>query len=116
MLPLTPQMCAAAYECLRAFPPMIRWRLPAAEAVEFRVVNRLDIQGECSRWLHDGTHIISVSSATVGHTVTLLGALAHEMVHMRQYVLGRDWRVHGDEFHRAARLVCRYHGFDPKAF
>ncbi len=116
MLPLEPHHVAAAYEFMRALPPVCRWRLPPADAVEFRIAARRDIHGELTHWLHDGTHIITVSSETIGHTKTLLEALGHELVHMRQYLKSRDWHSHGEAFQRDARLLCRYHGFDPKAF
>jgi hypothetical protein len=43
---LTPERCAAVYECLRQFKPFNRWRLPSAKSVEFRTPQRADIMGE----------------------------------------------------------------------
>jgi len=51
MLPLTPQMCAAVYDCLREFPPFSRWKLPPADEIEFRCTARNDCTADLWRAL-----------------------------------------------------------------
>lgn len=105
-LKLTPEILAHAYEFLRSTPPFRRWKLPPYSGFQFRVTKHLD------RYAHFNPAIpeIAVSERKVGHTHTLLVAVAHEMVHASG-PLG-----HGAAFKRKADLVCKHHGFDPKEF
>ena len=114
-LRLTPAMLEAAYEYLRSTPPFRGWRLPHADDVEFRVLNTKDYM---ALWEKNGTqHRISISDSRVGHTHTLMVAMAHEMVHIRQDRDGtEDKQDHNDAFRKHARRICRVHGFDPKEF
>lgn len=111
-------MVAAAYEFLRTTPPFKRWRLPDAEAIEFNVLRISHLQAQHQRYHRTRNHVITVSELRVGHTLTLLGAVAHEMIHLYQDERGTETKgaEHNAEFQRLAKLVCRYHGFDPKAF
>jgi len=119
MLPLTPDMVAAVYECLRQFPPFSRWKLPPADEVEFRVSNQRNTMGEYTRYVRTREHIVIVSSLTVGHFATLASVVAHEMVHLKQAIDKTESKrigVHNVEFHRLAKQVCKIHGWDYKAF
>lgn len=105
----------AAYNYLNETPPFNRWNLPDGDDVVFRVVRDRTVYG----WhdLHRGKHVVAVSSATVGQTITLLKTVAHEMVHMHERGSSAACRTgHSAAFHRWAEQVCKYHGFDPKAF
>lgn len=61
---------------------------------------------------------IRFSRHYVGFTHTLMSVMAHEMIHIRQYIHRLDTAktMHNAAFHKDAKLVCRHHGFDPKAF
>lgn len=111
---LTPEILRAAYEYLRATPPFNRWRLPAADEVEFHVTRHKDRTGDCET-AGGQEPIIRISAALVGWTSSLMATMAHELVHL--YLDRKGVRAHhGREFQRCARLVCKRHGFDPRLF
>jgi SprT-like family len=116
-LRLTPEMLAGAYDFLRISSPFRGWRLPEADDVEFEVIRARDRLGHYCKGL-GAPHRIAISASNVGHTETLIRTIAHEMIHLHQ----RERRSetpnteHNAEFQRLARLVCLYHGFDPRAF
>ena len=101
---------------LRSFPPFSRWNLPPADEVEIRTPQRSDVLGEWSKW-EGGHHIITISSKSHGHLITLIQTVAHEMIHAYQDIKGTSNRAqHNAEFKRLAAQVCRVLGFDEKAF
>lgn len=112
-LPLDPAMLEAAYEYLRATPPFRRWKLPPGEEIEFHVIASQGLRGRCVGDRQD--HSIAISAGTIGHTLSLMMAMAHEMIHVRDNLAGIRAH-HGSSFRRGAVQVCRYHGFDPKLF
>lgn len=112
-LRLTPDMLAAAYDFLRTTQPFRGWGLPDSDALGFHVVRRSKISAEFG--IENGVPFIRVSETYNGHTMTVLGTVAHEMIHLRQHLTG-DREHHGPRFQRMAARVCRAHGFDPKTF
>jgi hypothetical protein len=118
-LPLTPETLAASYEYLRTTPPFSKWNLPDAEDVKFSVGKALDC---FAHYQWDGTrHTITVSSRATGYTMTLITSMSHEMVHLHLWETKQESkrsgpRHHNAAFKRYAAQVCKYHGFDPKAF
>jgi hypothetical protein len=126
-LRLTPEVLSSAYEFLKATKPFNKWKLPAADQVVFRVVRAIPCAPEV--WAqhlsdrqtknhpHKGHHLIDINERKVGHTLTLIQTMAHEMCHVRESMLVKyTGEAHGKTFWRLAREVCRHHGFDPKAF
>lgn len=118
-LPLTPEMLAAAYDYLLATPPFSGWNLPDSEDVKF-IVNR-NLKKKFAQYQWDGErHTIAISEASVGHSCTLIEALAHETIHLLLEERGWESRgnegVHNAAFRKLAAQVCKIHGFDPKAF
>ncbi len=109
MLPITADLLRATYDFLRHTPPFKKWKLPPGEIVEFVANRNNTIQGD--HLLLKGVHRIRISSKKVGATDTLIALMAHEMVHVK---CDRDGVVaeHGKDFWRAAKSVCRYHGWD----
>jgi len=116
-LRLTPDLLRAGYEFLRTTSPFKGWRLPHSEHVEFRVTQTAGEHGEYEM-TKSGHDIISLSGATLGHTITIIATIAHEMVHMHMAHNGTIDRndLHGEEFQRLAKIVCKNHGFDWKWF
>ncbi len=118
-LPLTPGLIAGAYEFLKLTPPFKSWRLPPAAEVAF-VVSRHRNHVAYHRGLRRKvrSHEIGVSEVCVGHTDTLLRAMAHEMIHQYQQRTRSETphTEHNAEFLRLAQRVCRYHGWDYKEF
>ena len=114
-LPLTPHMLAAAYEYLRSTPPFRGWKLPHADEVKFTVNRHPSDLGACQG---GPTCTIEISSVTVGHTDTMLRTMAHEMIHLRQFLHGEETRnsMHNRDFRRKSGQVCRYHGWDVRVF
>ena len=116
-LPLSPPILRAAYEYLRTTPPFNRWSLPEGGEVEFLVIKTRDRYADHCLYTETGKHVIRVSSGVIGYSASLIAAMAHEMVHAKQAVAKTETRAqHNAEFHRLAKLVCKYHGFDPKTF
>lgn len=112
-LRLTPDMLAAGYDFMRTTDPFRCWKLPESDEMGFHVVRRADLSADFG--MEQGMPFIRVSEAHNGHAVTLLSTLAHEMIHLRQYLTG-DRELHGPRFRRVAAKVCAVHGFDPKTF
>lgn len=117
-LPLTPEVLAAAYDYLCATPPFNRWNLPDSDDVTFRVIKSRKV---FAQYVWDGSHAIEVSSAMVGHTMTLMETMGHEMTHLYLRLTGMESKsnvptVHNMAFRKLAAQVCGVHGFDPKAF
>jgi hypothetical protein len=112
-LPITPELLRASYDFLCATPPLERWDLPRGEDVVFKVTRSRKTQGD--HLLLNGVHTIRVSCVKVGHTASLLALMAHEMVHVACDLKGVR-SEHGASFRKRAKMVCRYHGFDPAEF
>ena len=108
---------AAAYEYLRTTPPFAAWNLPHADEVEFGVTKHRDRDGDHCVYRRTKEHIIRASINSVKTTDSLMQTVAHELIHARQEIAGTARRgTHNREFHRLAKLVCRYHGWDAVAF
>ena len=114
-LPLTPDVLRAAYDYLSTTPPFSKWNLPEGEDVTFEVVRSSRIFG-CYDNPAD-KHRIRVSTKTVGHTHTLMVTMAHEMIHLHEQATGMATvSQHTKAFWKMADRVCKFHGFDLKAF
>jgi len=114
-LPLTQDMLRAAYNYLDKTPPFNKWNLPDPDDVKFKVVRDRVNQG--FHLFDNGKHTICVSGAQVGHTITLLGLMAHEMIHVHeQHSHACTKGEHSAAFRKWALEVCAFHGFDPKYF
>ena len=117
-LPLTPESIAALYEYARSLPPFLTVKMPHADDVEFWVVKDRE-RGARYQWTGD-RHRISVSLLAIGHSMTLLAYIGHEMCHLAVEELGLDTggneNVHNTSFRKLAGRFCKVHGFDPKAF
>lgn len=116
-LRLTPEILEAAYEYLRSTRPFNRrkLKLPHADAVEFRIGREPKFFGTCRK--KDDTYTISISEVSVAYTFTLMWVMAHEMVHLSQFLRGTATDgEHNEEFRAISAIVCREHGFDPKGF
>lgn len=115
-LQLTPERCAVIYDCLRHFPPFRGWKLPEADAVEFRTTFRVDCDAEHQAFT-DGQQRIMISLAKVGHFDRAIVAMAHEMVHLSQDIACTwDRAKHNADFLARWKLVARYFGFDPQEY
>ena len=118
MLQLTPEILEGAYEFLKTTPPFNRWKLADCDDVVFKV-SKQKKEFAHYQWLNH-THTITVSMCLNGYTLTLLQNMAHEMIHM--YLEERNMDgfgnidTHNTMFKKLAAQVCKYHGFDPKAF
>ena len=109
---LTPARLAAVYDCLRAFPPFQGWRLPEADAVEFRVSLRVDEFGRYE--LRGEQHCIEISGVLTIDWQSLVETMAHEMVHLHQ---ARSGPVdHDAQWQRMATSVCRAFGWRREGF
>lgn len=109
----------SVYAMLSAMPPFNRWALPAAGTVRFYLVNKPATDGEYN--VDDkGRHSIGINSDRCHTLIHLTRTMAHEMVHMRQELIGKRPATkdeqHNREFYRLARLVCRDLGFESEGF
>ena len=108
-------MVRAAYECLRAFPPFNRWRLPLADAVTFRVTNSRKELGSYDT--PKGKHTICISRKLVRSGQGLLCVMAHEILHLHQRVARTEnCAMHNRAFRRLALIVCKEMGYETKGF
>jgi len=116
---ITPDMLAGMYEYLRTTPPFKGWKLPPSSEVKFNVSRN---PKEYGYYQWDGKrHTITGSIKSVGQTITLAVFMAHEMIHMYLEIHGLESRKGGRDTHNAAfkkraARVCKWHGFDLKAF
>ena len=109
MIPVTAETVRAVYVMLQSFPPFSRWNLPSAGKVRF-VVAPLK-----SRWgdFDPNTHTIRISTVNVTTFLSLVTAVSHEMVHLKQDVSGK-WPAkdaHNAHFKKMASHVCRHFPF-----
>jgi len=93
--------------------PFRRWKLPPSDELGFHVLRQTGLSADFG--VEDGIPFIRVSEMSNGHSNTVLASLAHEMIHLRQYLTG-DRKMHGPRFKRMAARVCVAHGFDPRIF
>ena len=114
-LQVTPEICAAVYDCLRAFEPFRNLRLPDSEAVEFHVKQRRDAYGE---YVHTGVaHSLTISASLIGSFDSLAQVVAHEMLHLAQAEHSTQTSSqHNAAFRRLARSVCQKMVWDERAF
>lgn len=88
--------------------------MPDPSNVTFRVTQTGSWYGKYE--YKNQRHTISVSTKVVGHTSTLMIVMAHEMVHLRQFMCGiLNGDGHCEEFKKLTAKVAKYHGFDPKS-
>jgi hypothetical protein len=109
---ITPEILEAAYNYLKATPPVISWKLPDPDDIEFHVARTKTWYGWCDP-SEEGGYIIKISEKLVSTTPTLIRVMAHEMIHVKQYIT-KIKRHHNDQFRRDWAKIARYHGFDPK--
>lgn len=113
---LTSEVLEACYEFLKVTGPFRDWNLPDGEDVKFVV----DRHHSTAGWYlcDGGKHTIGISSKCVGHTVTLIQVMAHEMIHLFQRDSSMETKgaEHNAAFKKLAHKVCAVHGFDPKMF
>jgi hypothetical protein len=112
---LTPFILESTYEYLRTLPPFNGWKLPEPDDVEFHVTRKIaiDCYGDCE--MAGDEFKIRISTGRVTKLRPLILTMAHEMVHIRCYLIG-DKSDHGGMFKRHAALVCRALNFDPGEF
>ncbi len=110
MIPVTKETVEATYTWLLHFPPFNRWNLPAAERLNFAVDHLKSMWADYD----PETKTVRVSSAKVSTYPSLLQAVAHEMIHVREDAVGK-WSDKHDTafFKRSVKLVCKHWGFDP---
>lgn len=115
---ITPEQCAAVYDCLRAFVPFKAMRLPPADEVIFKVTNDRTKQGYCTILVdRSGGHEIGISNWWIGEFQSLVPIVAHEMIHMHQWIQRTDTpSMHNAEFRRIARRVCKLFQWDYRQF
>lgn len=119
MLHLTPALMEATYDLLRMTPPFKRWKLPPGEEIKFLVTCHDDRHGHFTthvRWKHPR---IGMSVVYVKTLQQLTETMAHEMVHLKQWLMdGEKWNDNhdGKQFCRMADQVCRAHRFDRGSF
>jgi len=113
---LTPRILRATYDRLRLFPPFSRWNLPTGTKIKFSVSAEVDC------WAKVGQEPLQVvfSGPRPWSLASLDRTMAHEMIHVRQVILGtlqdKEEKHHNLAFQKMAQSVCREFGFDPEAF
>ena len=118
-MPLTVDTLRAAYDYLASTPPFIKWNLPSSEDIQFKVARDPRHYGWCTGYKEGRrrTYLIAISSSCVGHTSSLMRYMAHEVLHLHQYLTGQaKGGEHNEAFYKDAAVICAVHGFDAKAF
>lgn len=113
---VTPKNMRAAYVLLRQLPPFSRWKLPSADEVRFELVRDPTTAAD---YVALTKHRIRLHPHLHCTLEELLASVAHEMVHMRQQVLGRlpiEGDGHNADFMRMAHQVSRALGFKVQGF
>lgn len=119
---LTVRQLKAVYVMLSQFPPLVRWNLPPVGDVRFAV--RLE-KGSSEEVLAHynitpaGRHEISFDGHAHWTMTKLIAIMAHEIVHLRQEMLGRrpnSDHQHNGTFKRLAAQVCSAMGYDGADF
>lgn len=117
-LHVTPELVEASYERLRLTLPFKAWGLPHADDLAFHVTNHKDRYAHFTDENGKGNREIGISCLTVRSLYALDMALAHEMVHVKEWLeLRAKFKgIHGRRFNQLAAQVCRVHGFDLDRF
>ena len=113
---VTPKRIALAYAFLRECHPFCKWNLPPADKLRFEILNSRD---HAEYDPHERRHVIRVNALTHIKLEQLLSSTAHEMVHLRQELIGRlpiGKDGHNADFRRMARQVCHHLGFNLQSF
>lgn len=113
VIPVTAETVRAVYVMLTAFPPFSRWSMPAADKLNFAV------EPLVSRWgdFDPRSMTLRISSARVSTYQSLLLAVCHEAVHVRQDMI--HWPAkdpHNALFKKLASQVCKAFELDPANF
>ena len=99
-------------------PPFARWDLPPVGTLRFEVLRGTDV-AEYSVDQRDRS-CIAVNADMHTRLAEVIESVAHEMIHLRQDLLGRlpdtHAKQHNAEWRRMARVVCRNLGFDVQRF
>ncbi len=112
---VTVHLIRQCYTHLRELPPFDRWSLPTAERVEFGIL----VGKDHAIYERDGPHRICVNDLTHTTHQQVMETVAHEMVHLRQELLGRlplRKDPHNADFRRMARAICREFGWNVQTF
>lgn len=109
---VTPDSLKGAYDFLRVCKPFDKWKLPESDDVKFHVIRARGVMGEFL-----APNSIRVSAHSCRSIETTLMTMAHEMIHLYQYIRGTETRgEHNAEFHRLADRVCKIHLWDRGVF
>lgn len=113
---LTPDALEGAYNFWRELKPFKGKKMPEADDLEFRVTRHNDryshFEYNCGAFPN-----LSVSEKRVRSLDDLMGAMAHEAIHIYQWKNGSAGRSqHNQEFWRMARQICRIYNFEIKEF
>lgn len=115
-LEITPDIIRNAYEYLRSTKPFKHWKLPHSDKIKIKTILPNDKLGEWS--IKDKQHCISINDKLIGSTLNLMQTLAHEMIHLAQYILKQETpnTEHNKDFYNKIKIIAKYHGFDSKWF
>ena len=112
-LKLTPELLKTTYNGLLETEPFRRWSLPR-DGLCFVVVDKiLSDYDSFAEFTEPNT--FRFSRIKVKNLPELVRTMAHEMIHMKQYLAG-ETDHHGASFHRYAKRVCKIHKFNLKEF
>ena len=110
---LTPELMKALYDALDMTAPFSRWNLPDSDDMKFKVTRTVKEFGYCAG---NGPFTIYMSARLHSTLPIMLATMAHEMIHIRQAMLGDVRGGHGKIFAKLADQVCAVHGFDRNSF
>ena len=113
---VTPKRLRETYAYLRGCKPFSAWHLPDSTDLKFEVLQGRD---HAQYDPNQRKHLIRVNDLMHLTLEQLFASMAHEMVHLRQELLGRlpyQKDPHNSDFRRMAKSVCHHLGFDVQKF
>jgi hypothetical protein len=115
-LKITVSMLRASWDYHAASGPMVKWNLPPGEDVDLRL-GRAKSSTYALTW-HDKDRLwITFNTHLHGTSDTLHRSMAHEMIHWyMSHNHIKDTSDHGPVFQSYALAICKFHGYDPRAF
>ena len=109
---VTPAAARTMYEFLRTVAPISGWNLPEPEDIKFGIKRWKD--GQWGEYEYDGEkRAIYVNANRIKTPLSLMGTMAHEMIHVYQETAGFDRDVtHGRAFKLLAQKLTAVLGVD----
>jgi hypothetical protein len=118
---LTAKVLESVYCLICQLPPVNKWKMPNTAEINFRVSDKVYIEGEeCyATYTYDSeidVHEIHISRDMNTTFVQILTSLLHECIHMRRFKKSEEWHLHDTVFKKYAKQICEEYGLERIGF